>query len=64
MPPLRCALCERLLMVDRDRAVASTAPPICEPCRALPAAAQIQRRNQVMTRMLWDELRAADRRQA
>ena len=65
MPAVRCALCDRLLIVvhvagadDRD-----ALPVICDPCAALPNEERERRRDQAMTRGLWHELRAARARQ-
>ena len=65
MPAVRCALCERLRMIERtSRAEANASPVICDPCRILPADERKRRRDQVMARMLWDELRTERRRRA
>jgi hypothetical protein len=54
MPPARCTLCGRLLMLDRASATTAGEPPIvvCDVCRALPRHEQKHLRNRAMTRML------------
>jgi hypothetical protein len=59
MPAARCALCDRLLMVEARRPGTEPvheSPVVCELCRALAGAERKRRRNQVMVRMLLDEL--------
>jgi hypothetical protein len=52
-------------MIERSsRAEANASPVICDPCRILPADERKRRRDQVMARMLWDELRTESRRRA
>ena len=59
MPALRCALCHRLLMVERLPSAEANEPPvICDPCHVLPAEERKRRRDQVMAQMLWKDLRA------
>lgn len=66
MPPIRCSLCDRLMMMAGDQPPTMLfpvgAPILCEPCDALPPEHRKQRRNQVMARQLLDDLRLAGHR--
>lgn len=68
MAAARCILCDRLLMGLAPPSVIGVRNPdalvLCTVCNALPAASRKRRRDQVMVRMLEDELSQRQRRQA
>ncbi len=66
MPPVRCILCDRLLMGSATRETRDVANPdalvLCAVCGVLPSSERRERRSQIMVRMLDESLTQQGRR--